>query len=120
MSLLRTGRSVSVIVSAQRHDILIVASSVCLSRMRYGGDLSEVPPVTAVALLDCSVRRGNSGHGEKVCDLDLLGADFFDDESMVVLYRCRKGDGGLMLFAMHALIVIGPPRTNVYRIIRLQ
>jgi hypothetical protein len=66
--------------------------------MRYGGDLLEVPPVIAVALLDCSVRRGNSGHEEKDCDLDLLGADFFDDESMVVLYRCRKGDGALILF----------------------
>jgi len=62
----------------------------CLSRMRYGSDVSHGLPVVDVALLDCRVQQSNSDLGESLDNLDLLGADFFDDENMVVLYRYQK------------------------------
>jgi len=75
--------SVSCGFAGTKYDSLTIALSVCLSRMCYSSDVSNVLPVVGVALLHCCVRENGS-------DLDLLGADFFDDESMVLLYRCQE------------------------------
>jgi hypothetical protein len=63
--------------------------------MRYGRDVSGGLPVVEVALLECRVQQTN---GEALYNFDLLGVEFFDDESMVLLYRCPTGDGALISY----------------------
>ena len=92
-----------------KHDNLIVAS-VCLSRMRYGSDMSSGPPVVDVALLECRAEQSS----QCLCNMDLLAAEFFDDESMVLLYRFPTDDGALILYLQCvALIVIGRPGQTI-------
>lgn len=66
--------------------------------MRYGRDVLGGLPVVEVALLECRVLQTNSDHGEALYNFDLLGVEFFDDESMVLLYRCPTGDGALISY----------------------
>jgi len=65
----------------------------CLSRMRYGGDMSAGPLTVNVALLECRAWQSNSDQGGYFCDMDVLSAEFFDDESMVLLYKYQKKHG---------------------------
>jgi anaphase-promoting complex subunit 4 len=60
--------------------------------MGYGRDVSSGPPIVEVTLLECCVRQTSEGF----CNFDLLDAEFFDDESMVLLYRCQKDEGALI------------------------
>lgn len=86
--------------------------------MRYGGDVLNLPPVVDVALLDCRVGQST---GDVFCEFDLLDAEFFDDESIVLVYRCQKRDGALISYLrLHALIAIRLSSTNVYSNVRLQ
>ena len=89
--------------------------------MRYSGDVLNLPPVVDVALLDCRVGRSSSDPGDVFRDFDLLDAEFFDDESIVLVYRCQKRDGALISYLrLHALIAIRLSSTNVYSNVRLQ
>jgi len=100
-------------VRALKHDNLIIAS-VCLSRMRYGGDMSAGPLTVNVALLECRAWQSNSDQGGYFCDMDVLSAEFFDDESMVLLYKYQKKHGALISYLQSiALIVIGGPGQTI-------
>lgn len=68
---------------------------VCIARMGYGTAAKEhSPPPLEVILLEC--RPAESGADEP--DFEVLGLEFFDDETMIVLYRVRgAGDGKLMM-----------------------
>jgi anaphase-promoting complex subunit 4 len=70
--------------------------------MRYGTDVSNTPPAVDVALLECRV----SDHKEGLCSLDLLGAEFFDDENMIILYTCQK-DYGAPISYLQYIVLIG-------------
>ena len=84
--------------------------------MRYGSDMSAGPLVVDVALLECRVWQSNSDQEECLCDMDILSAEFFDDESMVLLYRYPKNDGALIAYLQGIaliVIVIGRPGQTI-------
>jgi len=43
----------------------------------------------SVALLECSIK---DDEGQEV-EVDIVGAEFFDDESIVIIYRTSDQDG---------------------------
>ncbi|KAJ6610891.1 anaphase-promoting complex, cyclosome, subunit 4-domain-containing protein [Mycena sp. CBHHK59/15] len=63
-------------------------SIVCLARVRFGGKISQSPLPVGVALLECCLpaeqEEASPAH------LELLEADFFDDECVVIVYRLRN------------------------------
>jgi hypothetical protein len=42
----------------------------------------------SVALLECSIEDEEGGEVE----VDLVGTEFFDDESMIIIYRDQDGE----------------------------
>lgn len=100
---------------ALKRDNLIIAS-VCLSRMRYSSDMSTGPLVVDVVLLECRVWQSDC-----LCDMDILSAEFFDDESVVLLYRYQKNDGALIAYLQgNCSDHDRTSRTNDYSNVRLQ
>lgn len=62
--------------------------------MDYGSVVSKDPPVVDFALLECRVTEINSDHENCHIDLTLFDIEFFDDQSIIVLYKARgKNDG---------------------------
>ncbi len=66
--------------------------TVCLARVQYG---SEEPPdaLVEVCLLECCIENEDGSKEE----LNVLEAEFFDDECVVIVYRLRGEDGKLRL-----------------------
>jgi hypothetical protein len=64
---------------------------VLLTQLRFGIEASELPSEIGVALLEYYLPEGYLGEEdeeeESQVDLELLDADFFDDEYLVVIYR---------------------------------
>lgn len=60
--------------------------------MRYEVATKEFTPLIDVILLEC--RLAESSPDEP--DFEILGFEFFDDETMIVLYR-TGGDGKLII-----------------------
>lgn len=58
---------------------------VCIARIRSNNQASDEALQVDVALLDRSLPEG-----DKVAELELLEADFFDDECIVIVYRLRN------------------------------
>ena len=50
--------------------------------------MDDVPPEIGVAVLECCLPEEEAGEG----DIKPLNAEFFDDESVVIVYRLREGD----------------------------
>jgi len=59
---------------------------VVLTQLHFGVEVSELPSEIGIALLECYLLE----EGEERSDFDLLEADFFDDECVVILYRLRQ------------------------------
>jgi len=59
---------------------------VLLTQLHFGVEVSELPSEIGIALLECYLLE----EGEERSDFDLLEADFFDDEYVVILYRLRQ------------------------------
>lgn len=64
----------------------------CLARVQYG---SEEPPdaLVEMCLLECCIENEDGSKEE----LDVLEAEFFDDECVVIVYRLRGEDGGTFI-----------------------
>ncbi|KAJ3754331.1 anaphase-promoting complex, cyclosome, subunit 4-domain-containing protein [Lentinula raphanica] len=60
-------------------------TTVDTSRERYGRDNSHVE----LAVLECCLRRSEE---EDVVGVDLLALEFFDDETVVIVYRTDRGE----------------------------
>lgn len=56
--------------------------------------MSRDPPVVDFALLECRVTEINPDHADCHIDLTLFDVEFFDDQSMIVLYKARGDDDG--------------------------
>lgn len=57
-----------------------------LTQLHFGVEVSELPSEIGMVLLECYLLE----EGEERSDFDLLEADFFDDECVVILYRLRQ------------------------------
>lgn len=71
-------------------------SLLCLSKMPYGHYVKVAGGFEA-AIMDCSVDTNNGGGG----DLDILDADFFDDEAIVLVYRIKGTQGPIYVGTMN-------------------
>ncbi|KAF8078603.1 anaphase-promoting complex, cyclosome, subunit 4-domain-containing protein [Lyophyllum atratum] len=60
--------------------------TVCITRIRFTNEVLELPLEVGVVLLEPLLPVGDEAIS---VDLDLLEADFFDDECMVIVYRIR-------------------------------
>jgi hypothetical protein len=61
--------------------------------MRY--EASHIPLPIEVALLECRIPEEARERLAMADDFDLLEADFFDDESIVIVFRLRRTNGNL-------------------------
>jgi len=66
-------------------------SYLCLARMRYGRQDVELPLHVSIAVLECCV-AGNEANETRV-PFDLLDADFFDENILLLVYRIEDGHG---------------------------
>ncbi|KAH7930991.1 hypothetical protein BV22DRAFT_1027754 [Leucogyrophana mollusca] len=66
----------------------------CLTRAPYGKYAAGVPLHVDVALLECSAV---GYHGEQAVELDVLDADFFDDEYVVIIYNVKNNNGPMFI-----------------------
>lgn len=55
--------------------------------MPYGRYVAGVHDDIQVSLLECSVR------GEESTDVDVLDAEFFDDETLILVYQAKGTEG---------------------------
>lgn len=60
--------------------------------MDYGS--ARDSPVVDFALLECRVNEISSDHADCQTNLTLFDVEFFDDQSMIVLYSARGEDDG--------------------------
>lgn len=65
--------------------------SVCLARMHHGLTSTPSPFRVRVAVLECCIQQEGAYGG--VVPLDLLDVEFFDDSSLVLVYRIGGRDG---------------------------
>ncbi|KAK7064216.1 DEAD-domain-containing protein [Favolaschia claudopus] len=63
----------------------------CLTRVRFGGSSSQSPPSIGIALLDGKLPAEQEEAGP--LHLEILDAQFFDDLSIVIVYRIRGQPG---------------------------
>jgi hypothetical protein len=63
--------------------------------MRYNQEASHIPSPIDVALLECRISAEAREQLKMVDDFDLLEADFFDDESIVIVLRLSRTNGNL-------------------------
>ncbi|KAJ7169881.1 anaphase-promoting complex, cyclosome, subunit 4-domain-containing protein [Mycena filopes] len=70
-------------------------TSVCLARVRFGGKTSQMPPSVGIALLDGTLPAEQEEAGP--LHLEILDAQFFDDSSVVIVYRVRNQPGGAFI-----------------------
>jgi len=65
----------------------------CLVQMCHGHGAAGLPLHVGVALLECRLSPEVQQPDQEPVDFDLLEVDFFDDESLVVVYRLPTKDG---------------------------
>lgn len=74
----------------------------CLTRVKHSGTI--VSPVSiGICLLECFVANED---GVRV-DIDLLNAEFFDDETIVIVYRLRDQGAFISVHVYAWLVLIG-------------
>jgi len=94
---------------------------VCIVRTSYDHPNTSSPFHIGIALLECCLADNIEEPGERLDGLDLLAADFFDDESIVVVLRLRTEDGKPEPRSKGSLlIVIENHRSSIYSNSRLQ
>ncbi|KAH9486913.1 hypothetical protein JR316_0000979 [Psilocybe cubensis] len=64
------------------------SNALLLVELRFEVEAPELPSEIGVALLECYLTE----EGEEQSNFDLLDADFFDDECVVIIYRLREGE----------------------------
>ncbi|PPQ80812.1 hypothetical protein CVT25_001937 [Psilocybe cyanescens] len=64
------------------------SNALLLVKLRFGVEASELPSEIGIAVLECYLPE----EGEEQSNFDLLDADFFDDECVVIIYRLREGE----------------------------
>lgn len=69
-------------------------TAVTFVRQRCGHESSHVE----IAVYECYLRLGEEG-GEHGVGVDLLAVEFFDDESIVIVYRTSEGESAGRRFA---------------------
>jgi anaphase-promoting complex subunit 4 len=69
-----------------------VPTLVCLVRASYSQPTSSSPFHIGVVLLECCLTDDVDDRRKRLDSFDLLEADFFDDESIVVVFRLRTED----------------------------
>ncbi|KAH7911187.1 anaphase-promoting complex, cyclosome, subunit 4-domain-containing protein [Hygrophoropsis aurantiaca] len=69
-------------------------SFLCLVRTPYGKYAPGVPLHVDVGLLECSAV---GYHGEQSVELNVLDADFFDDEYLVIIYNVKNSEGPMFI-----------------------
>lgn len=62
-------------------------SGILLIRLGLSLEAIDLPPRIGVAILKCVLPEEGEG-----CTVGLLDADFFDDESVIIVYRLREGE----------------------------
>lgn len=67
--------------------------SVFLVKLHPSGQDAQKPIPAAVAVLECTILGGESGM-ENTVPIDILDAEFFDEEMIIVVYRKRNQVGG--------------------------
>ncbi|KAJ7487618.1 anaphase-promoting complex, cyclosome, subunit 4-domain-containing protein [Mycena galericulata] len=67
----------------------------CLARVRFGGRTSQLPLSVGIALLDGTLPAEQEVAGP--VHLEILDAQFFDDASVVIVYRIRDQPGGAFI-----------------------
>ncbi|KDR85006.1 hypothetical protein GALMADRAFT_233556 [Galerina marginata CBS 339.88] len=63
-------------------------NTILLTQHRFGVEAPEPPSEIGIALLECYLPE----EGQERSNFDLLDADFFDDECVVIVYRLRQGE----------------------------
>ncbi|KIK94368.1 hypothetical protein PAXRUDRAFT_828088 [Paxillus rubicundulus Ve08.2h10] len=66
----------------------------CLSRMPYGRYVTGVHEDVEVTLLECSVCENDDKAG---ADIDILDAEFFDDETIILVYQGKGSQGPIFV-----------------------
>lgn len=64
----------------------LILNAVLLARVRYGSGVDKHPLRVSIALLECC------GALEDAVSFDVVNAEFFDDEELLIIYR-NKGEG---------------------------
>ncbi|KAG8219826.1 anaphase-promoting complex, cyclosome, subunit 4-domain-containing protein [Butyriboletus roseoflavus] len=93
----------------------------CVSRMPYGQYVAGVHDDVEVSLLECSV-RGIGGEGST--EVDVLDAEFFDEETLIVVYQGKETQGAIFVATVNystlgydklqsERYVSGPARTDM-------
>ena len=82
-----------------------------LTQLRFGIEASELPSEIGIALLEYYLPEeylAGEGQEESQVDLELVDADFFDDECVVIIYRLRKRESqSQMLTIAHPPLIDG-------------
>ncbi|KAJ3508934.1 hypothetical protein NLJ89_g5481 [Agrocybe chaxingu] len=71
----------------------VANNTMLLTQLRFSVEESGLPSQIGVALLECYLPE----EGQEDSSLDLLDADFFDDECVVIVYRPRRGQKQISL-----------------------
>lgn len=61
--------------------------------MHYGAEVQDVSSVVDAILLECRLPEGNTDEP----DFQVLGLEFFDDETMIILYKARGTEDGTIM-----------------------
>lgn len=87
-----------------------------LTQLRFGIEASELPSEIGIALLEYYLPEeylAGEGREESQVDLELLDADFFDDECVVIIYRLRKRESQCANIAiLHTMGLIDGMQNN--------
>lgn len=59
--------------------------------------MSGTVPVVDAALLECKIPDSSIDNGDNYVDLNLFNAEFFDDETIILLYKTRGDDDGALI-----------------------
>ena len=82
-----------------------------LTQLRFGIEASELSSEICIALLEYYLPEeyiAGEGQEESQVDLELLDADFFDDEYVIIIYRLRKRESqSQMLTIAHPPLIDG-------------
>jgi len=71
---------------------------VCIAQLRFSNEAPETPLEVNVALLEPLLPTEGEG---SVVDVDLLEVNFFDDESVITVFRLRSNPSKLLLVVLH-------------------
>lgn len=95
-----------------------IFQKVLLVQLRFSIEASGLPLEIGVALLECHLPE--EGQEESQPDIEILEADFFDEESVVIVYRLQTRESKLETGVSHVPDIDRKHRTGFYSDTRLQ